>query len=217
MKKAKVKTPEEWPIVIKRGSATAKIFRTPENGRDRFTVEWYEGPVRSDSLALTWRKHARGEERSGHAERGQGSRAGIVRRGQRRLPVRLGEAQDSENRPCSRNRGIYRGQKQGVPLAVAAKFYAESHNAKLPDRTVSEVVEEMIEAKRKDGAGRAYLAPLKRGLGHFKSDFKDNIAMVQTADIDAWLRKLKLSARSRNNHPQRGCAPVQFRQGRWIP
>jgi hypothetical protein len=96
--------------------------------------------------------------------------------------------------------GYLEAKKQRVPLAVAAKLYAESHNAKLPEKTVTEVVAELIEAKRKDGAGRTYLAPLKTCLDHFSHGFKDNITMVQTADIDAWLRTLKQSPRSRNNH-----------------
>ncbi len=81
----------------------------------------------------------------------------------------------------------------------AAKSYAESHNAKLPDKTVEEVYQEMLAAKRRDGASHAYLGALRTYLGRFSRDFKDSIANVQTADMDAWLRKLSTSPRSRNN------------------
>lgn len=70
----------------------------------------------------------------------------------------------------------------------------------MPDRTVKQVFEELLEAKRRDGASRAYVAPLKTCLGHFARDFKCSIASVATSDIDAWLRGLKQSPRSRNNH-----------------
>ncbi len=93
-----------------------------------------------------------------------------------------------------------KARQYNVPIVAAAKSYAETHNAKLPDKTVEEVYQEMLKAKRHDGASEAYLHDLKTRLGHFSRDFKDSVANVTTADLDAWLRKLKLSPRSRNNH-----------------
>jgi integrase-like protein/integrase family protein with SAM-like domain len=201
MTKPRIKKPDSWPILVKQGSVTAKIFRTPENGKDRFTVEWYEGTLRK-RLTRVDLAEARREAKTiaGTLNAGRGAAlelSGVDRDAYLSALAKL-KTLKIDLAPAIEE--YVEAKKQGVPLAVAAKFYAESHNAKLPDKTVSEVVEEMIAAKRKDGASRAYLAPLKTCLDHFAHGFKDNIAHVQTSDIDAWLRTLKQSPRSRNNH-----------------
>ncbi len=93
-----------------------------------------------------------------------------------------------------------KAKKFNVSLIEAAKAYSESHNAKLPEKSVTEVYQEMLAAKRRDGASDAYLHDLKTRLGSFSRDFRDSIANITTAELDAWLRKLSLSPRSRNNH-----------------
>lgn len=201
MPKAKSKSTEEWPILVKQGSVTAKIFRTPENGKDRFTVEWYEGGQRK-RLTRVDLEEAKTEAKF-VAER--------LNAGQGEILALSGKDRDSFQHAKAKLRALdipladaideYVAAKAiGVPLLAAAKHYQETHFAKLPAKTVTEVYEEMLAAKRKDGASDAYLHDLKSRLGHFSRDFKARIADVQTSDLDAWLRSLNLSPRSRNNH-----------------
>jgi integrase len=201
MKKAKGKTPGEWPIVIKRGSATAKIFRTPENGRDRFTVEWYEGPARK-RLTRVDLAEARAEAKNIADTLNAGRGAALELSGADR-DAYVAAVRQLKPLDVPLNVAIaeyVKARQYNVPIVEAAKTYAESHNAKLPDKTIEEVYQEMLKAKRHDGASEAYLHDLKTRLGHFSRDFKDSLANVTTADLDAWLRKLKLSPCSRNNH-----------------
>jgi integrase len=199
--KPKVKTPEEWPILIKHGSSTAKIYRTPENGRDRFTVEWYEGPLRK-RLTRSDLAEARREAKSVAETLNAGRGAALELSGADR-DAYLAALRELRPLDVPLNVAVaeyVKARQFNVPIVEAAKSYAESHNAKLPEKTVAEVYEEMLEAKRRDGASEVYLHDLKMRVGPFSRAFKDTIANVQTADIDAWLRTLKLSPRSRNNH-----------------
>jgi hypothetical protein len=197
---AKSKT-RTWPLEIKSGSVTVKIYPTRNRGREAYTVAYHDAGHRNRRMFADLVK-ARAEAKVIADRLSAGQGAALELTGQDRdaylyairklkaLQVPLNVAVDE----YVKARGF------DVPLVEAAKSYADSHNAKLPDKTVTEVHQEMLQAKRKDGASAAYLHDLKSRLGHFSRDFETNIASVQTPEIDAWLRALKLSPRSRNNH-----------------
>ena len=42
-----------------------------------------------------------------------------------------------------------------MPIVEAAKSYAETHDATLPDKSIEEVYQEMLKAKRNDGRERS--------------------------------------------------------------
>jgi len=197
---AKSKTPTR-PLEIKSGSVTVKIYPTRNRGREAYTVAYHDAGHRNRRMFADLAK-AKAEAKVIAHRLNAGQGAALELTGQDRdaylyairklktLQVPLNVAVDE----YVKARGF------DVPLVEAAKSYAESHNAKLPDKTVAEVYQEMLQAKRRDGASEAYLHDLKTRLGHFSRDFRVRIADVQTADIDGWLRTLRLSPRSRNNH-----------------
>jgi integrase len=101
-------------------------------------------------------------------------------------------------------------KKIGVPLLAAAKFYHETHSTKLPVKGVSVVVAEFLVAKKADGRSVRYLQDCKARLERFSRDFKVNLRDVQTQELDAWLRGLKLSPRTRNNFRTAICSLFSF-------
>ena len=67
--------------------------------------------------------------------------------------------------------------------------------------TVIELSREVIEAKRKDGMSTAYIADLRKRLGHFSRDFgARSVASLTVEEIDDWLRHLNLGPKSRANY-----------------
>ena len=67
--------------------------------------------------------------------------------------------------------------------------------------TVSELAQEVIEAKRRDGMSATYLADLRKRFSHFCHDFGNRlIAGVMVEELDNWLRNLPLSQKSRANY-----------------
>jgi integrase len=191
----------KYPMEVKAGSSRVKIYRVVEAHRERYTLAYHEGAQRK-LKQFTDEGEARKEAKLIAERLNAGQGAALELNGTDRdaylfaisklkpLQVPLNVAIEE----YVKARGF------NVPLVEAAKSYAESHNAKLPDKTITEVYQEMLAAKRRDGASEAYLHDLKTRLGHFSRDFKTRLADVMTADLDAWLRSLKMSPRSRNNH-----------------
>ncbi len=107
----------------------------------------------------------------------------------------------------------------GVPLEVAAKDYAAAWHVlegraslleaaqeyarrlqhKLPDKTVPEAVAEMLEARKKDGTGDAYLKLLRVHLNQLKENFTSQVRQLTTGQLTDYFRDLDVSPRSKNN------------------
>lgn len=67
--------------------------------------------------------------------------------------------------------------------------------------TVAQLVDEMREAKRKDGRSEVYLRDLRYRLNKFAEDFgRRPIAGITVAELDNWLRALPYSPQSRTNY-----------------
>ena len=67
--------------------------------------------------------------------------------------------------------------------------------------TVAQIVDEVIETKRKDGRSEVYLRDLRYRLGKFVQDFGQRpIAGITVAELDNWLRALPYSPQSRTNY-----------------
>jgi integrase len=195
------KKANKWPKEIKAGSVIVKIYRTVNRGRAMFTLAYHDGggrKLRQFADLADARREAKDTAVTLNAGRGAALELSGADRDAYLAALRELKPLDV---PLNVAIGEYvKARQYNVPIVTAAKSYAETHNAALPDKTTAEVYQEMLAAKRKDGASEAYLHDLKTRLGHFTRDFKDSIANVTTPDLDAWLRKLKLSPRSRNNH-----------------
>jgi integrase len=192
---------QEWPLLVKVGSVTVKVLMVPNRGRDSFTIEWYEAGLRK-RITRTELAEARKEAKAIAVRLDAGEGAALQIRGKDRdaylfavsklKPLQIPLATAIEE--------YLAAKKIESSLVTAAKHYRETHSTKLPEKTVTEVYLEILQAKRKDGASKAYLIDLKSRLGHFSRDFRVSIADVSIEAIDGWLRGLKLSPRSRNNH-----------------
>jgi len=66
--------------------------------------------------------------------------------------------------------------------------------------TVSQLVDEVLEAKRRDGRSDVYLRDLRYRLSKFVQDFgRRPIAGITVDELDNWLRALPFSPQSRTN------------------
>jgi integrase len=67
--------------------------------------------------------------------------------------------------------------------------------------TIAQLSDEVIQAKRRDGMSAAYLADLRKRLGHFSRDFGNRaVASITVEELDNWFRNLPLSPKSRANY-----------------
>jgi integrase len=82
----------------------------------------------------------------------------------------------------------------------AADFFARHHGAGGADRTITEVVTELIQARRAERAGLLHLKDLRERLGRFAGDVQCPIDQLSAPLINEWLAGLHLSPRSVKNY-----------------
>lgn len=110
-----------------------------------------------------------------------------------------------------------------VPLLEAVRHYKQMHPRGLTARKVIEVVNEMLKVKEQDGLSKVWVRDLRQMLRKFSEAFDVNILNLQGPSIDAWIRSLNTSARTRKNYrtslltltsfaKQRGYLPRQWHQ-----
>ena len=190
-------------MVVKRVHTAVKIYRTPTNGCDSYTVVHYVGEKRQRKtfadldLAVTEAEVTANKLSTGELDV-------LTLTSQDRLAsVRAVEAL----KPTGVHLEMAALQfaeavkvMDGGSILESARFYAKQNPHRFPRKLLPEVVEELFAAKQTDGMSAVYLKDLRGRLGRFAQAFKITIAMVTTAEIDDFLRSLGLSGRSRNNY-----------------
>lgn len=192
----------KFPITVKRGNVRVKIYSTPTNGCDSYTVAYYFAGKRQRrtfadlALAKQEAELAATKISAGELDVLQltsADRTAYVRAMEMLkalgTPLELAVMQFVEAAKLL----------EGASLVEAVKFYLKHHSAKVPRKAVKEVVAELLEAKRADGLSEVYITDLTSRLKRFATAFECPIQMVLSAEIQDYLRGLKLSGRSKNN------------------
>ena len=86
-----------------------------------------------------------------------------------------------------------------VSLSEVVDFYLQHNQTDLPVKTVKEVADELLEAKRQDQFSAEYLRDLNTRIPHIAAAFPVPIREVKQGQLEGWLRSLKVSMRTRNN------------------
>ena len=103
-------------------------------------------------------------------------------------------------------------------LLEAAKEFARRHMHELPKMNLPKAVEEMINARTKDGTSPTYIKVLKVYLNPLKKSFNCPLKTITSGQIGDYLRDLDVGARSKNNARSTIGAFFKFCKERgWIP
>lgn len=86
-----------------------------------------------------------------------------------------------------------------VSLSEVVDFYLQHNQTDWPVKTVKEVADELLEAKRQDQFSTEYLRDLNTRIPHIAAAFPVPIREVKQGQLEGWLRSLKVSMRTRNN------------------
>jgi integrase len=207
----------KFPMIVKRGHTIVKIYKTPSNDSDQFTVSYYLGRDRKRKtfadlgLAIT-------EAETTASMLSQGELNVLELRNEDRLSyARAVEALKPLGVPLEMAvMQFVEAVKvlEGASLVEAARYYAKHQPHKMPKKTVGEVIDELILAKEADRLSTVYLKDLRGRLKRFREKFSGNIGLISISEIDAFLRDLKseekadngkivtrtMSAKSRNNY-----------------
>jgi integrase len=205
----------KFPITVKRGHTVVKIYRTPSRGCDSFTVVHYLGTERQRKtfanlgLAMTEAETIANKLSTGELD------VLTLTNDNRLAYVRAIEALKPTGQPLEVATIQYAEAfkiLEGDNVIEAACYFAKRHPSRMPQKTVPEVVQELLATKEQDGVSHVYMKDLRGRLGRFECKFKGRISAVTAAEIEDFLRNLKavpkakgetpkmLSGKSRNNY-----------------
>jgi integrase len=102
----------------------------------------------------------------------------------------------------------------GSLLAATDTYLAELAKIQRPGISVSDAVIAFLDAKDRAGMSDRYITECRLVLKKFQDAFRCNIAGITTSDLAAYIDRLKLGTRSKNNHRQAIVALFSFARRR---
>jgi integrase len=191
-----------FPILVKRGSSTVKIYRDRKPEGTYYRVTYYLGAKRQ-RLNFSNLQEATNEAEAKASQLSRGDVDAAQLSGKDRLEY--GRALDTVkqfNLPLDAVAIEYKEARNlldGVPLIDAARFYARHHGKGIKRKSIALAVDEMIERKTTKGVSKLYLDDLRYRLGVFKTEFQCDVNAITPDDVATFFDGLKLSPRSHNN------------------
>jgi integrase len=191
-----------FPIFVKRGSSTVKIYRDRKPEGTYYRVVYHLGGKRH-RLNFSDLQEATNEAEAKASQLSRGDVDAVQLSGKDRLEY--GRAKDAVKEfalPLDAAAIEYSEARKlldGVPLMDAARFYARHHRRGIKRKAVAAGVEEMIAAKKEKGVSDVYLADLRYRLGVFAQAFHCDVSALVPDDVATFLESLRLSPRSHNN------------------
>jgi integrase len=218
-KQAKAKEKQEiaFPYTYSKYSVSVKIYKTPRQDYDAFTLIYYQDGERKRVLFSTFEAALKEAEEVAKLLGSKDVDVLELRSADRASYKRARELLD----PLSVSLEVATAQYAhartllgDTPLSAAVDFYVRRHPSKIEHKPVGAVVAEFLAAKQADGCGARYLQCLRYNLGAFVKRFQGNIGAVAGGEVDAWLRASGLSPRTRNNIRTSMYTLFKFAEGR---
>lgn len=192
-----------FPLTVKAGSTTVKIYRDSKPSGDYFRVVYHLGGKRH-RLNFHDLDRARAEARAKAAQLARGDADAVRLTGKDRLAYgraldvvqEFGIPLDAAAIEYAEARKILSGH----PLTEAARFFMRHHGRGLEGKPVADAVEAFQAEKRAEGRSELYVDDLRYRLNDFAKAFNVEVRQLTPADIRDFMNGLRFSARSFNNH-----------------
>jgi len=194
----------EFPLVLSQGSSSVKIYRGTNRGRDVFTLVYsIAGERRRQNFADLKAVKIEAQVVLTSLENGA-AQALTLTASDRDSYIAAKQVATAAGVPlhsvCEQFLNAQRRLKGKATLAEAVEYFTRHFDPDLPTMQPDEVLTELLAAKRKDGASEVYLKLTKIRLEKFGVAFKKPIGTISSQEIDAWLRRLEVGTRTRNNY-----------------
>ncbi len=191
-----------FPIVVKRGSCSVKIYRDRKPTGTYYRVAYHIGGKRH-RLHHNDLEKAIAEAEAKAAQLSRGDIDAVQLTGRDRLVYgRALEAIREHSLPLDAAALEYSEARKlldGIPLVDAVRFYSRHHGRGIKRKSVADAVDAMIAAKTAKGVSQVYLADLRYRLGAFKEAFHCEVSALVPDDVAGFFECLRLSPRSYNN------------------
>jgi integrase len=191
-----------FPLVVKRGSSTVKIYRDRKPAGTYYRVTYHLGGKRH-RLNFSDLREATNEAEAKASQLSRGDVDAMQLSGKDRLVY--GRALDAVKEfavPLDAVAIEYSEARKllhGVSLCDAARFYSRHHGRDIKRQSVADAVDEMIARKTVKGVSDVYVRDLHYRLGVFKEAFQCDVSALVPDDVAKFFDGLKLSPRSYNN------------------
>jgi integrase len=203
--------------IVKEGNASVKIYECKSGDYPIFTVVHYHNGKR---IRENFRKLANAKSRAHEIVVG-------IERGRRDVLSLTSTDRESYLAAVNALRPL------GIPLHaaieefIAARLHLEggesilsavkdhaTRKRKTTQKRVSEIVEELLAAKKRDGLSIRYIQSLRSHLRRLAAAFHVNISAISAGMIEDWISKLDVGPRARNNIRNSVVTLFQFAQKR---
>lgn len=211
------------PIEVKAGSVVVRIYHTPGDSYDGWTLVYYDTDGQRKRLFRSDLAKAKleAETLSARLARAQAAVlkvsdadiAELVRARELLAPfgksLELGAAEYADI--------LTRMKDRGSPV-LAIESYLKQHSKTVIRRSVTEAVADLVEAKEQDGRGDRHVKDLRLRLAAFAKDFQCPVADITGQTIETWLRAEQKangwSGRTRNHYRANISALMNFAKTR---
>ena len=204
VKPARTRAKPTEPIVVKAGSAVVKIYPILNRGRRLYTITHYPTTgqrVRQNFADLAVAK-AEAYRLAASLQSGDIAVLKLSNQDHSAYVHAVAKIRPTGRSLESAATEIAEAVKMlgnRTSLVEAVRFYVKHHPTSLPKKTVREVVEEMIAAKKADGMSARYVSDLESRLGRFARECPGLLSEMTSKDLKDWLNGLGVGARGRNN------------------
>jgi integrase len=192
------------PIEVKAGSAVVKIYPISNRGRMLYTVVHYPtaGQRKRQNFADLAEAKAEAYRLAANLQKGDIEVLQLTNKDRSSYLHALAEIKPSGRSlelAATEYAEAVKLLGSRTSLVEAVRFYVRHHPTSLPAKSVSDVVDELIAAKRADGLSLRHLSDLDSRLGRFARECPGKLAGLTSKELQAWLNGLGVGSRGRNN------------------
>jgi integrase len=192
-----------FPLTVRAGSSTVKIYRDRKESGEYFRVVYHLGGKRH-RLNFHELEAAKTEALAKAAQLARGDVDAVQLTGRDRLAY--GRALDAVKEfeiPLDAAAIEYAQARKvlnGHSLIDAARFFMRHYSGSLQGKPLADAVAAFLETKLAEGRSGLYLADLRYRLGEFAGTFHVEVRQLVPDDVRDFMAELKLGPRSFNNH-----------------
>ncbi len=186
------------------GNVAVKIYRSVTRGRPLFTVAYRDTNNRRVKRSFADLHEARTEAHAAAAKIQNGqidvlelnSKDRIAYQHALAVLKKTGLNVDSVAEQYAEAFTLLKGT---ASVVEAARFFARHHPAVLPRKSVPDIYEEFLAAKKTDNASIRYLHDIQSRLARFSKHFDGQVSELTTREMENWIAALGCGPVARNS------------------
>jgi integrase len=199
----KKRTQEEFPITVKKGHASVKVYKVKNRNLINYTVSYVDGNEGRKRRTFADLEEARAEAANIAESLNKGDLEVLkLTGGDKQIYRKACEALAPTRVPLLSVAHEFARAYDilgGAHIVEAARYFKRHVDVDLPQVTVAAAVEKFRQAKEAEGMSAMYLKDIRTLLGDFADDFQCPLASIQPEDLREYLAVKKIGLVSKEN------------------